>query len=124
MTFGIVPAIFYLYHLTATVIIMKRFAFCLTILFFVASPEDWIKKLAADGKSVTLPDGYTATEYDNRTKYKLYIVASRDKYSKTEDIPDRQSEKTTVKVFDSDHISSFNTYPDEYIEEIMKFVSR
>lgn len=90
---------------------------------YVASPEEWIKRLAAAGKSVTLPVGYLPSKYEDNHQ-KLYIVASLDKYSSIEDIPDRHSESTSVKTFDCEHISSFSHYPDEYISEIIKFVNQ
>ena len=104
---------------------MKNATIPITFLIYdgyVASPYKWVKKLAANGKSVRLPDGYKPAKYVNRHQDKLYIVGTADKYSVVEDIPNRHSRKTTVKMFDSDHISSFSQYPHEYVIEIIKFV--
>ncbi len=86
------------------------------------NPEEWINKLKASGKEVKLPDGYLPGKHKNRHLRTLYIVGLKDGYSSVNDIPLRKSKKTTVKTFDSGHISSFNRYPEEYTIEILNFL--
>lgn len=89
---------------------------------YVADPGEWISRLADAGKEVTLPEGYVPEKYRNRRQKILYMVGSGDKFSTLGDIPLRHSRKTTVKVFESGHISAFSDYPEEYVSAIIEFV--
>ena len=89
---------------------------------YAGDPEEWVNKLKANGKDVKLPDGYLPGKHKNRRLKTLYIVGLEDGYSSAGNIPFRKSKKTTVKTFDSGHISSFNQYPEEYTVEILNFL--
>ena len=89
---------------------------------YAGNPAEWVNKLKANGKDVKLPDGYLPGKHKNRRLKTLYIVGLKDGYSSVSDIPFRKSKKTTVKTFDSGHISSFNQYPEEYTVEILNFL--
>ena len=89
---------------------------------YAGDPAEWVNKLKANGKDVKLPDGYLPGKHKNRRLKTLYIVGLKDGYSSAGDIPFRKSKKTTVKTFNSGHISSFNQYPKEYTVEILNFL--
>jgi hypothetical protein len=81
---------------------------------YAGDPAEWVNKLKANGKDVKLPE--------SKRQRALYIVGLKDGYASAGDIPFRKSKKTTVKTFDSGHISSFNQYPEEYTVEILNFL--
>ena len=89
---------------------------------YVSNPKGWIKKLAEDGKSVTLPAGFRNRRYRQEYMNTLYIISEKDRYSTMSDIPADKYNKQTIKSFDCDHISGFFKHPVEYIEEIVKFL--
>ena len=89
---------------------------------YAGDPAEWVNKLKANGKDVKLPDGYLPGKHKNRRLKTLYIVGLKDGYSSAGDIPFRKSKKTTVKTFNSGHISSFNQYPEEYTVKILNFL--
>ena len=90
---------------------------------YVADPQEWIDKLAKDGKKVRLPKGYKNTKYKQKNTNTLYIVAKNDQYSTEADIPKGKDNMQQVKVFDCDHISGFFKYPIEYTESISAFLN-
>ena len=89
---------------------------------YAGDPAEWVNKLKANGKDVKLPDGYLPGKHKSKRQRALYIVGLEDSYASVSDIPFRKSKKTTVKTFDSGHISSFNQYPEEYTVEILNFL--
>ena len=89
---------------------------------YVSNPKGWIKKLAEDGKSVTLPAGFRNRRYRQKDMNTLYIVSEKDRYSTLSDIPGDKYNNQTIKSFDCDHISGFFKHPVEYTEEIVKFL--
>ena len=89
---------------------------------YVSNPKGWIKKLAEDGKSVTLPAGFRNRRYRQKDMNTLYIVSEKDRYSTLYDIPADKYNNQTIKSFDCDHISGFFKHPVEYTEEIVKFL--
>lgn len=89
---------------------------------YVSNPKGWIKKLAEDGKSVTLPAGFRNRRYRQEDLNTLYIISEKDRYSTLSDIPADNYNNQTIKSFDCDHISGFFKHPVEYIEEIVKFL--
>ena len=89
---------------------------------YVSNPKGWIKKLAEDGKSVTLPAGFRNRRYRQKDMNTLYIVSEKDRYSTLSDIPADKYNNQTIKSFDCDHISGFFKHSVEYIEEIVKFL--
>ena len=89
---------------------------------YVSNPKGWIKKLAEDGKSVTLPAGFRNRRYRQKDMNTLYIVSEKDRYSTLSDIPADKYNNQTIKSFDCDHISGFFKHPVEYTEEIVKFL--
>ena len=89
---------------------------------YVSNPKGWIKKLAEDGKSVTLPAGFRNRRYRQEDLNTLYIISEKDRYSTLSDIPADKYNNQTIKSFDCDHISGFFKHPVEYIEEIVKFL--
>ena len=90
---------------------------------YVADPQEWIDKLAKDGKKVRLPKGYKNTKYKQKNTNTLYIVAEKDQYSTEADIPKGKDNMQQVKVFDCEHISGFFKYPIEYTESISAFLN-
>lgn len=89
---------------------------------YVSNPKGWIKKLAEDGKSVTLPAGFRNRRYRQEDLNTLYIISEKDRYSTMSDIPADKHNNQTIKSFDCDHISGFFKHPVEYTEEIVKFL--
>ena len=89
---------------------------------YVSNPKGWIKKLAEDGKSVTLPAGFRNRRYRQKDMNTLYIVSEKDRYSTLSDIPADKYNNQTIKSFDCDHIAGFFKHPVEYTEEIVKFL--
>ena len=90
---------------------------------YVSNPKGWIKKLAEDGKSVTLPAGFRNRRYRQEDRNTLYIVSEKDRYSTLSDIPAARHNNQTIKCFDCDHISGFFKYPGEYTETIVSFLA-
>lgn len=89
---------------------------------YVSNPKGWIKKLAEDGKSVTLPAGFRNRRYRQEDLNTLYIISEKDRYSTMSDIPADKYNNQTIKSFDCEHISGFFKHPVEYTEEIVKFL--
>ena len=89
---------------------------------YVADPSAWINKLAANGKAVTLPDGYKNRKYRQKNNDVLFIVSEKDAYSTLSDIPKAGKGKQVVKTFDCEHISGFFRYPEEYTTAIVDFL--
>ena len=89
---------------------------------YVSNPKGWIKKLAEDGKSVTLPAGFRNRRYRQEDLNTLYIISEKDRYTTMSDIPADKYNNQTIKSFDCEHISGFFKHPVEYTEEIVKFL--
>ena len=90
---------------------------------YVSDPKAWNDKLAANGKTVTLPAGYKNRKYRQKNKDTLFIVAEKDQYSTLVDIPKGKNDIQQVKIFDCEHISGFFKYPVEYTETILAFLN-
>lgn len=88
---------------------------------YVANPKEWIRRLAANGKIVTLPDGYRNRKYRQREVESLFIVSEKDTYSTISDIP-RGKQGKHIKTFDCEHISGFFRFPEEYTTGIVSFI--
>ena len=89
---------------------------------YVSDPKAWNDKLAANGKTVTLPAGYKNRKYRQKNKDTLFIVAEKDQYSTLVDISKGKNDMQQVKIFDCEHISGFFKYPVEYTETIVSFL--
>ena len=89
---------------------------------YVSDPKAWNDKLAANGKTVTLPAGYKNRKYRQKNKDTLFIVAEKDQYSTLVDIPKGKNDIQQVKIFDCEHISGFFKYPVEYTDTIVSFL--
>ena len=90
---------------------------------YVSDPKAWNDKLAANGKTVTLPAGYKNRKYRQKNKDTLFIVAEKDQYSTLVDIPKGKNDMQQVKIFDCEHISGFFKQPVEYTETILAFLN-
>ncbi|MBO5498399.1 MAG: alpha/beta fold hydrolase [Bacteroidales bacterium] len=88
---------------------------------YVASPKEWIERLAANGKIVTLPKGYRSRKYRLGKVESLFIVSEKDFYSTLSDIPKGQPDRN-IKTFDCEHISGFFRFPEEYTTGIVSFI--
>lgn len=90
---------------------------------YVSNPKEWINKLKQIGKDVSLPKDYKKVRcFRSASINKLYIVSTRDEYSKVEDFSRHQLKKSKIVEFDSGHISAFSQFPNEYVSEIQSFV--
>ena len=89
---------------------------------YVPDPKAWNSRLAANGKSVTLPDGYKNRKYRQKNRDILFIVSEKDAYSTLSDIPRAGKGKQVVKTFDCEHISGFFRYPEEYTTAVVEFL--
>ena len=89
---------------------------------YVPDPKAWNSRLAANGKKVTLPDGYKNRKYRQKNRDILFIVSEKDAYSTLSDIPKPGKGKQVVKTFDCEHISGFFRYPEEYTTAIVDFL--
>lgn len=88
---------------------------------YVASPKEWIERLAANGKTVTLPKGYRSRKYRLGKVESLFIVSEKDTYSTLSDIPKGQHDRN-IKKFDCEHTSGFFRFPGEYTTGIVSFI--
>lgn len=88
---------------------------------YVASPKEWIERLAANGKTVTLPKGYRSRKYRLGKVESLFIVSEKDTYSTLSDIPKGYPGKN-IKNFDCEHISGFFRFPEEYTTGVVSFI--
>ena len=89
---------------------------------YVADPRAWNEKLADNGKTVTLPEGYKNRKYRQKNNDALFIVSEKDAYSTLSDIPKAAKGTQVVKTFDCEHISGFFRYPEEYTTAIVDFL--
>ena len=89
---------------------------------YVSDPKAWNSRLAANGKTVTLPDGYKNRKYRQKNHDALFIVSEKDAYSTLSDIPKAGKGKQVIKTFDCEHISGFFRYPEEYTTVIVDFL--
>ena len=89
---------------------------------YVPDPKAWNSRLAANGKTVTLPDGYKNRKYRQKNHDALFIVSEKDAYSTLSDIPKAGKGKQVVKTLDCEHISGFFRYPEEYTTAIVDFL--
>ena len=89
---------------------------------YVADPKAWNDKLAANGKTVTLPNGYKNRKYRQKNHDVLFIVSEKDAYSTLSDIPKAGKGKQVVKTFDCEHISGFFRHPEEYTTAVVEFL--
>ena len=90
---------------------------------YVSDPKAWNSRLAANGKTVTLPDGYKNRKYRQKNRDVLFIVSEKDAYSTLSDIPKAAKGKQVVKTFDCAHISGFFRYPEEYTTAVVEFLT-
>ena len=90
---------------------------------YVADPRAWNEKLADNGKTVTLPDGYKNRKYRQKNNDALFIVSEKDAYSTLSDIPKAGKGKQVVKTFECEHIAGFFRYPEEYTTAVVEFLS-
>lgn len=88
---------------------------------YVASPKEWIERLAANGKTVTLPKGYRSRKYRLGKVESLFIVSEKDTYSTLSDIPKGQPDRN-IKTFDCEHTSGFFRFPGEYTTGVVSFI--
>lgn len=88
---------------------------------YVASPKEWIERLAANGKTVTLPKGYRSRKYRLGKVESLFIVSEKDTYSTLSDIPIGQPDRN-IKTFDCEHTSGFFRFPGEYTTGVVSFI--
>lgn len=88
---------------------------------YVASPKEWIERLAANGKTVTLPKGYRSRKYRPEKVESLFIVSEKDTYSTLSDIPKGQPDRN-IKTFDCEHTSGFFRFPGEYTTGVVSFI--
>ena len=88
---------------------------------YVASPKEWIERLAANGKTVTLPKGYRSRKYRLGKVESLFIVSEKDTYSMLSDIPKGQPDRN-IKTFDCEHTSGFFRFPGEYTTCVVSFI--
>lgn len=88
---------------------------------YVASPKEWIERLAANGKTVTLPKGYRSRKYRLGKVESLFIVSEKDTYSMLSDIPKGQLDRN-IKTFDCEHTSGFFRFPGEYTTCVVSFI--
>lgn len=89
---------------------------------YVADPKAWIGRLADNGKTVTLPEGYKNMKYRQKKHDALFIVSEKDAYSTLSDIPKSGKGKQVIKTFDCEHISGFFRYPEEYTTAVVEFL--
>ena len=89
---------------------------------YVSDPKAWNSRLTANGKTVTLPDGYKNRKYRQKNHDVLFIVSENDTYSTLSDIPKAAMGKQVVKTLDCEHISGFFRYPEEYTTAIVDFL--
>lgn len=89
---------------------------------YVADPRAWNEKLADNGKTVTLPEGYKNRKYRQKNNDALFIVSEKDAYSTLSDIPKAGKGKQVVKIFECEHIAGFFRYPEEYTTAIVDFL--
>ena len=89
---------------------------------YVSDPKAWNSRLTANGKTVTLPDGYKNRKYRQKNHDALFIVSEKDTYSTLSDIPKAAKGKQVVKTLDCEHISGFFRYPEEYTTAIVDFL--
>ena len=89
---------------------------------YISDPKAWNSRLAANGKTVTLPDGYKNRKYRQKNHDALFIVSEKDAYSTLSDIPKAAKGKQVVKTFDCEHISGFFRYPEEYTTAVVEFL--
>ena len=90
---------------------------------YVSDPKAWNKKLADNGKSVTLPEGYKNRKYRQENIDALFIVSEKDAYSTLSDIPKAGKGKQVVKTFECEHIAGFFRYPEEYTTAVVEFLT-
>lgn len=90
---------------------------------YVADPRAWNEKLADNGKTVTLPEGYKNRKYRQKNNDALFIVSEKDAYSTLSDIPKAGKGKQVVKIFECEHIAGFLRYPEEYTTAVVEFLS-
>ena len=90
---------------------------------YVADPKAWNEKLAANGKTVMLPEDYKNRKYRQKNHDVLFIVSEKDAYSTLSDIPKAGKRKQVVKTFDCEHISGFFRYPEEYTTAVVEFLT-
>jgi hypothetical protein len=90
---------------------------------YVSDPKAWNSRLAANGKTVTLPYGYKNRKYRQKNHDALFIVSEKDTYSTLSDIPKAAKRKQVVKTFDCEHISGFFRYPEEYTTAVVEFLT-
>lgn len=90
---------------------------------YVSDPKAWNSRLAANGKTVTLPDGYKNRKYTQKNRDALFIVSEKDAYSTLSDIPKAAKGKQVIKTFDCEHISGFFRYPEEYTTVVVEFLT-
>ena len=90
---------------------------------YVADPRAWNEKLADNGKTVTLPEGYKNRKYRQKNNDALFIVSEKDAYSTLSNIPKAGKGKQVVKIFECEHIAGFFRYPEEYTTTVVEFLS-
>ena len=90
---------------------------------YVADPRAWNEKLADNGKTVTLPEGYKNRKYRQKNNDALFIVSEKDAYSTLSDIPKAGKGKQVVKIFECEHIAGFFRYPEEYTTAVVEFLT-
>lgn len=90
---------------------------------YVADPRAWNEKLADNGKTVTLPEGYKNRKYRQKNNDALFIVSEKDAYSTLSDIPKAGKGKQVVKTFECEHIAGFFRYPEEYTTAVVEFLT-
>ena len=90
---------------------------------YVADPRAWNEKLADNGKTVTLPEGYKNRKYRQKNNDALFIVSEKDAYSILSDIPKAGKGKQVVKTFECEHIAGFFRYPEEYTTAVVEFLT-
>ena len=90
---------------------------------YVADPKAWNEKLADNGKTVTLPEGYKNRKYRHKNNDALFIVSEKDAYSTLSDIPKAGKGKQVVKTFKCEHIAGFFRYPEEYTTAVVEFLT-
>ena len=90
---------------------------------YVADPRAWNEKLADNGKTVTLPEGYKDRKYRQKNNDALFIVSEKDAYSTLSDIPKAGKGKQVVKTFKCEHIAGCFRYPEEYTTAGVEFLT-
>ena len=89
---------------------------------YVSDPKVWNSRRGANGKTVTLPDGYKNRTYRQKNHDALFIVSEKDTYSTLSDIPKAAKGKQVVKTLDCEHISGFFRHPEEYTTAVVEFL--